>query len=210
MYYSESYPYNSGYTPLIHPFSRRYANKAYSIINQAQLDLSNYLRLLWEQHVVWTRLTIVSMVFDLPDVDFVTNRLLRNPKDFEMLLSPLYGERIASAFADLFTSHLVIAAQLVQAAKAGDTEAAEDAEKSWYANADEIAAFLGSINPYWSVQEWKTMLYEHLAMTKSEAVYILTGQYEESIDIFDRIEALALRMADVMTQGIIGQFPYRF
>jgi hypothetical protein len=48
MYYSESYPYNSGYTPLIHPFSRRYANKAYSIINQAQLDLSNYLRLLWE------------------------------------------------------------------------------------------------------------------------------------------------------------------
>ena len=54
------------------------------------------------------------------------------------------------------------------------------------------------------------MLYEHLAMTKSEAVYILTGQYEESIDIFDRIEALALRMADVMTQGIIGQFPYRF
>jgi hypothetical protein len=74
-------------------------------------------------------LTIVSMVFDLPDVDFVTNRLLRNPKDFEMLLSPLYGERIASAFADLFTSHLVIAAQLVQAAKAGDTEAAEDAEK---------------------------------------------------------------------------------
>jgi hypothetical protein len=210
MYYSESYPYNSGYTPLIQPFSRRYANKAYSIINQAQLDLSNYLRLLWEQHVVWTRLTIVSMVFDLPDVDFVTNRLLRNPKDFEMLLSPLYGERIASAFADLFTSHLVIAAQLVQAAKAGDTEAAEDAEKSWYANADEIAAFLGSINPYWSVQEWKTMLYEHLAMTKSEAVYILTGQYEESIDIFDRIEALALRMADVMTQGIIGQFPYRF
>jgi hypothetical protein len=155
-------------------------------------------------------LTIVSMVFDLPDVDFVTNRLLRNPKDFEMLLSPLYGERIASAFADLFTSHLVIAAQLVQAAKAGDTEAAEDAEKSWYVNADEIAAFLGSINPYWSVQEWKTMLYEHLAMTKSEAVYILTGQYEESIDIFDRIEALALRMADVMTQGIIGQFPYRF
>jgi hypothetical protein len=179
-------------------------------ISKAEADLKNYLRMLWEQHVVWTRLTILSIAFDLPDVDLVTNRLLRNPKDFESALKPLYGDKIASRFADLFRSHLVIAAQLVKAAKAGDNKAAADAEKSWYANADEIAAFLGSINPYWSEEDWKTMLHEHLALTKSEAVDILTKNYEEGISIFDKIEKQALEMADVMTYGIVKQFPNKF
>ena len=80
------------------------------IISIAQADLNNYLRLLWEQHIVWTRLTILSIVFDLPDLDLVTNRLLRNPKDFEALLMPLYGDSAASRFEELLTSHLTIAA----------------------------------------------------------------------------------------------------
>ncbi len=176
-------------------------------ITKAQAELSDYIRMLWEQHVVWTRLTILSIVFGLPDVDLVTNRLLQNPKDFEALLKPLYGEEAAAKFADLFTSHLVIAAELVKAAKAGDNTAAADAEKRWYANADEIAAFLASINPYWSEESWKKMLYDHLAMTKNEAVYMLTGKYAEGIAIFDQIEQQALGMADMMTNGIINQFP---
>ncbi|HEY8348961.1 MAG TPA: acetylglutamate kinase [Clostridia bacterium] len=177
------------------------------MVSRSRLALNNQLRLLWEQHVVWTRLTIISMVFDLPDVDPVTGRLLRNPKDFEALLKPLYGDGTAARFADLLTSHLVIAAELVKAAKAGDTGAAADAEKRWYANADEIAVFLGSINPCWSARQWQAMLREHLALTKSEAVNILTGKYAEGITVFDQIEKQALEMADVMVNGIIRQFP---
>lgn len=175
-------------------------------INKTKLYLNNHFRLLWMQHVVWTRLAIVSIVFDLPDVDFVINRLLRNPKDFEAALKPFYGDEIASKFADLFTKHLVIAAQLVKEAKAGDEKAAAETEKRWYENADEIAAFLGCINPYWSEEEWKTMLYEHLALTKSEAVYMLTERYEDSIAVYDIIEKQALEMADVMVEGIVKQF----
>jgi hypothetical protein len=44
-------------------------------------------------------------------------------------------------------AHLVLAAQLVKDAKAGNSQAGEEAEKKWYANADEIAALLSSINP---------------------------------------------------------------
>lgn len=176
-------------------------------ISKSQADLSDYIRKLWEQHVTWTRLTILSLVFDLPDIDLVTNRLLRNPQDFEALLKLLYGDKEASIFADLFTNHLVIAAELIKAAKAGDSNAAADAEKRWYANADEIADFLASINPYWSREDWKKMLYKHLAMTKDEAVNMLTGKYSESIAGFEQIEEQALVMADMMTNGIVNQFP---
>lgn len=178
-------------------------------ISEAQQTLSNHIRLLWEQHVYWTRLFILSIAFGLPDTEFVTNRLLRNPKDFEAALKPFYGEN-AEKFEKLFTSHLTIAGELVMAAKAGDNAAAVDAERRWYANADEIAAFLSSINPYWSVQEWRKMLYEHLSMTKTEAVDFLTQKYEDSIKIFDHIEQQALMMADVMTQGLLKQFSLYF
>ena len=118
-------------------------------ISKPEQTLSNLMRLLWEQHVYWTRLFLVSTAFGLPDTQLVTNRLLRNPKDFEAALKPFYGEKIAAAFAELLTSHLTIAAELVSAAKAGDSAAAADAERRWYANADDIAAFLSIIILYW-------------------------------------------------------------
>ena len=107
-------------------------------------------------------------------------------------------------------NHLTIAAELVKAAKAGDSAAATDAEKRWYANVDQIAAFLGSINPYWSAQKWRKMLYDHLAMTKEEAVDILTQKYPDSINVFENIEQEVLAMADMMTQGIAKQFSQYF
>jgi hypothetical protein len=176
----------------------------------AEQTLSNHMRLLWEQHIYWTRLVILSMAFDLPETELAINRLLQNPKDFEAVFKPLYGQDIAAKFAELFTTHLTIAAELIKAAKAGDSTAASDAEKRWYTNADQISSFLGSINPHWSAQEWQRMLYNHLEMTKNEAVDILTQKYADSIIIVENIEQEALKMADMMTQGIVRQFPHYF
>jgi hypothetical protein len=178
--------------------------------SKAEEDLKDNLSMLWEQHVTWTRLTLISMVFGLPDEDIVTTRLLRNPGDFAKVLAPLYGEQIASAFSDLLKSHLVIAAQLVKAAKAGDNNTAASAEKRWYENADEMAAFLARINPYWSEAEWQKMLHEHLALTKLEAIDLLTKNYPESITLYDEIERQAMMMADLMARGIVNQYPGKY
>lgn len=178
--------------------------------NRGKEILNNHMRLLWEQHVYWTRMFLISVAFDLADKEFVTNRLLQNPKDFQASLIPFYGREIASKFEELLTAHFVIAAELVNAAKEGDTTAATDAEKRWYQNADQIAQFLSEINPFWSMKVWQKMLYTHLALTKEEAVNILTQQYETSITDFDKIEKQALEMADMMTKGMIQQFPDYF
>jgi hypothetical protein len=177
-------------------------------ITKAEVDLMNNIRMLWEQHGAWTRMAITSMVFGLPDEDLVINRLLQNPVDFANALKFFYGDKIASKFGDLLKSHLVIAAQLVKAAKAGDNKSATEAEKMWYENADEIALFLSYINPYWSRESWKAMLYEHLALVKAEAVAMLTKDYAGGIEVYDKIESQSLEMADMMAEGIIRQFSY--
>ena len=155
---------------------------------------------------MWTRFFLVSTVFGLSDLSDVTKRLLRNPADFAAVLKPYYGVQSAAAFEKLFTEHLQIAAQLVNAAKAGDSAAVQQERHKWYANAEAIAAFLASANPYWNRADWQAMLHEHLMMTESEAVQLLTGKYADSIAEYDEVQAQVLEMADIMAQGIIRQF----
>jgi len=99
-------------------------------------DLKSEMRMLWEEHVAWTRMTIISIAENLPDLDLVIRRLLRNPIDMANVLQPFYGPDVAAKFIQLFTEHLTTAAELVQAAKAGNTAKVADARKRWYANAD--------------------------------------------------------------------------
>jgi hypothetical protein len=171
-------------------------------------ELRDTLRTLWEQHVAWTRMTIISAASGNPDLNATITRLLRNPTDMANALKPFYGEANAAKFEQLIRDHLVIANQLVAAAKAGNTVLADSLEKQWYANSDEIAKFLHSINPYIPEDSFRNMLHEHLAMTKAEAVARLNNDYMKDIALYDNIEKQALMMADAISGGIIKQFAH--
>ncbi len=168
-----------------------------------QICLMNRIRQLWGQHVYWTRFFIISTAAELDDLEPVTKRLLQNPKDFARLFTPIYGMKAAGQFEALFTQHLLIAAELVNAAKNGQADKVNLARKKWYKNADEIAEFLSSINPCWSESKWKDMLYSHLEMTEKEATLRLQGNYAADIQAFDEIESQGFKMADYMFCGII-------
>lgn len=171
--------------------------------NDRRATLTNRFRKLWQQHVYWTRFFIISTAADLADLEPVTQRLMRNPKDFAAALTPFFGAEAAACFQNLLTQHLAIAGELVNAAKRGDAlQVAREREK-WYANADEIAGFLACVNPHWNAPCWKKLLYSHLRMTEEEAVLRLEGRYPEDIAAFEQIEGEALKMADVMSCGIL-------
>lgn len=167
-------------------------------------------RLLWLEHVNWTRMTIISIVFGLPDLPFVQKRLLQNATDLGNCLRPFYGDQIADRYAELIKEHLVIAAELVTAAVNGDAATAEAKEKEWYRNADDIVMFLSSINPCLNKEELRKMFYTHLSLTKDEAVTMIQKNYQKDIEIFDEIEAEALAMSDMIASAIVMQFCYLF
>ena len=177
-------------------------------MSEKEVALMNTFRKLWVQHVMWTRSFIISTAANLGDEELVAKRLLQNPSDFANELKMFYGPDKAEKFRILLEQHLLIAADIVNAAKKVDKETVDAKEKLWYENADEIAKFLASINQYWDEKEWKKMLYEHLKMTEDEAVDRLNGNYEVDIQLYGKIEQEALNMADYMTTGIIRQFRY--
>src|ERR1043165_3791243 len=48
------------------------------------------MRKLWEDHITWTRLYIVSFAAGLPDTDAVAQRLLQNQTDIGNAVKPFY------------------------------------------------------------------------------------------------------------------------
>ena len=170
-------------------------------------DLTNYMRMLWEQHVTWSIIAIMGILHDLPEKELIIQRLLRNPMDFVNALMSFYGEESAQTFEELFTGHLTIAAELIEAIEAGNTSSITEIEQRWFDNADQIAGFLASINPNWSVDDWSAMLDEHLELLRANIDYMVTKNYEESINTYDDIQSQALEMADMMAEGIYLQFP---
>src|SRR5213082_627589 len=90
------------------------------------------MRKLWEDHVTWTRLFIVSAAAGLPDKDATTQRLLQNQTDIGNAVAEFYGKDAGDKLTSLLKDHILIAADLVGAAKAGDSAKAADAKKKWY------------------------------------------------------------------------------
>ena len=169
------------------------------------------VRKLWEDHITWTRLFIVSASAGLPDLDATTTRLLQNQEDIGDAIKPFYGDEAGSQLTALLREHILTAADLLNAAKAGDSSAVDAATTTWYANADDIAAFLAAANPkYWPEADVKAMMHEHLDLTLQEAVAHLEGRYADDVAAYDRVHEAILQMADMIADGIVKQFPRQF
>jgi hypothetical protein len=168
------------------------------------------MRKLWEDHISWTSTYIMAAVAGLDDTGKIAERLLKNQQDIGNAIKPIYGDAAGNKLAALLKDHILIAADLVGAAKVGDNDKAAAAEKKWYANADEIAAFLSGANPNWPQKTLESMMYAHLALTKNEAVARIKKDPAAYVDARDKGHAHILMMSDTLSDGIIKQYPKKF
>jgi hypothetical protein len=174
-------------------------------------DFDADMRKLWEDHVTWTRLYIVSALGGLPDKDATAQRLLDNQTDLGNAIKPFYGDAAGTELTALLRDHILIAVELIDAAKTGDKAAQDDATKRWFANADGIAAFLSGANPEnWPPAEAQKMMHDHLNLTTEEVVAHLSQDWAASIASYDKVHDQILHMADMLSAGIQAQFPDKF
>jgi len=169
------------------------------------------MRRLWEEHITWTRVFIISAAGDLQDKSAATNRLLQNQVDIGNAIKPYYGDAAGDKLTALLKEHITTAADVVAAAKANDKSKLDDANKRWLANADQIADFLSAANPKnWPAADLKTMMHEHLNLTTQEAVARLHGDWAADVKAYDQVHEQMLHMADALAMGIVKQFPQKF
>lgn len=169
------------------------------------------MRKLWEDHITWTRLFIVSALADLPDKGPTTERLLKNQTDIGNAIKSFYGDAAGEKLTALLKVHITTAAEIVAAAKGHDKANGDDATKRWFTNADEIAAFLSGANAKnWPSGEMRSMMHEHLNVTTAEVVARLKSDWTADVAAYDKVHEQILEMADMLSMGIMNQFPDRF
>jgi hypothetical protein len=170
--------------------------------------LQQTMRKLWDDHVVWTRLFIVSTLGGLPDSAATTARLLQNQTDIGNAIKPFYGEAAGTKLTALLKEHILIAADIVKAAKAGDISKLDASKARWTSNADDIAAFLSGANPKnWPAADMKEMMHDHLSLTTSELEARLKKDWIADVAAYDKVDEQIQKMADMLSDGIIKQFP---
>jgi hypothetical protein len=169
------------------------------------------MRKLWEDHVTWTRLAIVSFVDGLDDLQPTVDRLLANQTDIGNAIRPFYGKKAAKHLTRLLEGHINGAVELLTAAKAGDDAGVERETAEWYRNGNQIADFLSAANrENWPRKTMRSMMKKHLDDTLLEAVQRMEGKHAAEVRTYDRIHDHILEMADALSTGIIAEFPKKF
>jgi hypothetical protein len=187
------------------------SHEASATITGKELALRQDMRKLWEDHVTWTRLAVISLTTDAPDTKASVGRLLANQTHIGNAVKPFYGAAAGKQLTALLREHILIAADLIAAARKGDQPAVASQQARWNANADQIATLLSKANPrYWKLSPMKTMMRSHLGLTTNEVVARLQKKWAADVRAYDRIHVQILHMADMLSDGLVKQFPSRF
>jgi hypothetical protein len=176
----------------------------------AAVNLRMSMRKLWEEHIAYTRTFIISALASLPDQPAVTARLLRNQDDIGNAIKPFFGDAPGAGLARLLRDHIVIAGNVVAAAKANNTVLVTIKQQEWTANGVAIAVFLSGANPKWARADLERSLQHHLDLTTGQVVARLGANWDADIRSYDDGHAHMLMFADTLTSGIIAQFPEAF
>lgn len=165
---------------------------------------------LWIDHVGWTHSFIVSDLASLPDKDATLQRLLKNQDDIGASIKPYYGEEAGNKLSKLLREHIAIGGQVVDAAKSNNKADLDKHNKLWYKNADDIADFLSGANSNLSNSELKNMLHRHLDLVTAQVVARINKNWKVDIENYDIGENHMIKFADMISNGIVKQFPEKF
>jgi hypothetical protein len=176
----------------------------------SQFALKQAMRKLWSDHVIWTREYVVAAVNGSSDAQAAAARLLKNQEDIGAAIVPFYGQEAGDKLTALLKQHIIIAVDVVNAAKANDQARLQEASAKWKQNGADIANFLSKANSNWPGQAMVDAMNMHLETTTREVVDRLQKNYDDDVKAFDAIYDHILKMSDVLADGIVKQFPARF
>lgn len=179
-------------------------------ISVNEVSLLEAMNIAWIEHILWTRLLLISIAENLNDLDSTRNRLLQNPKKIADIFRIYYGDKIGSEIQDLLTEHLQIGEKLIVALKNNNQTLARTLNDEWYKNADKMADAFSSINPFYPKEQIRKMLYDHLKFTSDEVSARLKKDYVADIKAYDMVQKEILNMSYFFVHGIVNQFPNMF
>lgn len=178
-----------------------------NLLTYGQMNLIFQARNLWREFVVWSRVYLISRIAGIGISEDVFNRIYRIPIEFGDITRLIFGNQAAEVTVQQLSSTVILFRNLVEAMIAGNNDAASAIVQQLYKNADERAAYMASINPYWDEIQWKNLIYTFYNYSFQEIVSMLTSD-PKNIDLFDQFLLYADIMGDYFAQGLYNYLIY--
>jgi len=166
------------------------------------MDVIFGIKMFWFDMAVWRRAYMLSVYFGVGTPDEVLARLSQTVVDYSNELRMIFGETNIDKNLQLINRYNELFAALVNAQAAGNTGEISRITEQLYQVANERAALLASINPYWDENEWRNRLYQQTKGTIDESTTFLTGDYARTLDIFSTLLTRAESTGDYYLQGL--------
>lgn len=161
-------------------------------MTREQVEAVFLLRMFLFELVIWTRHYLINRYLGIGNEEIILQRLIGVVDEFARMLAIVFGPEVIQEHMPLFHTHIDLLTSLISAQIEGNAEVVNEVTRLLYANAEEIASFLASINPFWDEIQLRNNLFRYLQYTIAESITFLTGEYDRNIDIL----AQALRRTE--------------
>ena len=168
------------------------------------------MRKLWEDHITWTRTAIIGLEDGTPDANASVARLLRNQVDIGNAVKPFYGKAAGDALTGLLRDHILIAADVSRPPRPATKRSSRTRRPAGSTTPTRSRPRSTASTRAWKLREMKAEMHRHLDLTTQEAVARLQHDWTGDVAAYDRVHLHILHMADMLSAGIIAQFPGRF
>ena len=179
-------------------------------IPQSEVQLRMALHDAWDVHARWTRSYVVSLLAGLPDSARVKTRLLEGANDVADAMNQYYPGTTLPELANVIKHNVLLTARAAAAARDGDSLATAAARDNWSAGTDSMAKFLARTNPNWGDGRLGAVLQRYQDQTWRQIAARARQDWTADITACDQAHSEALAVADLLTTGIVKQFPDRF
>lgn len=168
--------------------------------------VSDTIRRIWADYVLWTTALINAVLFGVGDRDVILQKMKDITGEFSALLGQFYGEELADNVKTIFSRYATFLVRMIEAYRDKDLAAVTELRRSMYRVADNFSLLLSKANPYWDRATLQVMLYEMINSTEQEIVHKLASEYARCVEAHDQLVDQAYMLADELAYGLQRQF----
>lgn len=171
------------------------------------VTISNIIREFWVSTNRWIVALIRSIIYGTPDRAEISNRLLGSAEEYSSLLMRYYGEDVVDRSRANYLRYIRNLEIFIDAYKNNDTALIEQQRDILFGIGEELADIFSGINIYWDQSILLPVIYQIIDSTEQQIIDIISGDYSKWIEDYDTFMKQVYLLSDIITYGILRQFP---
>lgn len=177
-------------------------------ITPAEMNLIFRARMIWRDLATWLRAYMISLYGNIGNVDAINQRLYKIPVQYGNIFRLFFGDQITEQLIFFVTQYIALYQSLFIARLNNDVESVNKYTQQLYQNIEARAGLFSTVNPYWNENEIASLITSFTNMNVEAAKSLLRGEYNKSIDVFDRLLSYTTVMGDFLSEGLLNYLLY--